>query len=194
MFSMGPKWILKHKSWCTYKYKLERKIRNGSRIACKKELNKVRKARMCEVRLDIQMIVLTGRPMGGWTGDQKAHFLGFLIRVGKSVWRGSFRDEKAGKYLDLTLWHTNDCAHCSLDGGRTRDKGAPFRWFFLEKLGKRYFEWDLLATKKGSHLDIQMGKNLVSDGHFCTSFCPAQPKISISGDLKNCYHVLTYPD
>ena len=38
------------------------------------------------------------------------------------------------------------------------------------------------------------GKNLVSDGHFCTSFCPAQPKISISGDLKHCYHVLTYPD
>ena len=39
-----------------------------------------------------------------------------------------------------------------------------------------------------------VGKNLVSDGHFCKSFCPAQPKISISGDLKHCYHVLTYPD
>ena len=36
-------------------------------------------------------------------------------------------------------------------------------------------------------------KNLVSDGHFCTSFCPAQSKTSISGDLKHCYHVLTYP-
>ena len=40
----------------------------------------------------------------------------------------------------------------------------------------------------------QVGKNLVSDGHFCKSFCPAQPKISISSDLKHCYHLLTYPD
>ena len=39
-----------------------------------------------------------------------------------------------------------------------------------------------------------VGRNLVSDGHFCTSFCPAQPKISISSDLKHCYHLLTYPD
>ena len=38
---------------------------------------------MCEVRLDIQMIVLTGRPMGGWTGDQKAPFLGFLSELEK---------------------------------------------------------------------------------------------------------------
>ena len=41
---------------------------------------------------------------------------------------------------------------------------------------------------------IHEGKNLVSDGHFCKSFCPAQPKVSISSDLKHCYHVLTYPD
>ena len=39
-----------------------------------------------------------------------------------------------------------------------------------------------------------MGKNLVSDGHFCKSFCPAQPKISISSDLKHYYHILAYPD
>ena len=39
-----------------------------------------------------------------------------------------------------------------------------------------------------------MGKNLVSDGHFCKSFCPAQPKTSISSDLKHCFHVLPYPD
>ena len=39
-----------------------------------------------------------------------------------------------------------------------------------------------------------MGKNLVSDGHFCKSFCPAQPKISISSDLKHYYHLLAYPD
>ena len=39
-----------------------------------------------------------------------------------------------------------------------------------------------------------MGKNLVSDGHFCKSFCPAQPKISISSNWKHCYHLLTYPD
>ena len=38
------------------------------------------------------------------------------------------------------------------------------------------------------------GKNLVSDGHFCKSFCPAEPKISISSDSKHCYHLLTYPD
>ena len=39
-----------------------------------------------------------------------------------------------------------------------------------------------------------MGKNLVSDGHFCKSFCPAQPKMSISCDLKHRYHVLTYTE
>ena len=45
-----------------------------------------------------------------------------------------------------------------------------------------------------SHMYDIVGKNLVSDGHFCKSFCPAQPKISISSDLKHCYHLLTYPD
>ena len=41
---------------------------------------------------------------------------------------------------------------------------------------------------------LLLGKNLVSDGHLCKSFCPPQPKISISSDLKHCYHLLTYPD
>ena len=44
------------------------------------------------------------------------------------------------------------------------------------------------------HRYIHKGKNLVSDGHFCKSFCPAQPKISISSDLKHYYHLLAYPD
>ena len=43
-------------------------------------------------------------------------------------------------------------------------------------------------------LKSQLGKNLVSDGHFCKSFCPAQPKISICSNSKHYYHLLTYPD
>ena len=38
-----------------------------------------------------------------------------------------------------------------------------------------------------------MGKNLVSDGHFCKSFYLAQPKISICSNSKHYYHLLTYP-
>ena len=41
---------------------------------------------------------------------------------------------------------------------------------------------------------MYLGKNLVSDGHFCKSFCPAQPKISICSNSKHYYHLLTYPD
>ena len=36
----------------------------GQTLLAKKEVNKVSKARMCEVMLDIQMIVPTERPMG----------------------------------------------------------------------------------------------------------------------------------
>ena len=39
-----------------------------------------------------------------------------------------------------------------------------------------------------------MGKNFVSDGHFCKSFCPASHKISISGDFRHCCRVMIYLD
>ena len=38
------------------------------------------------------------------------------------------------------------------------------------------------------------GKNFVSDGHFCTSICPAQPKINICTNFKHCHHTITYLD
>ena len=41
---------------------------------------------------------------------------------------------------------------------------------------------------------MQLGKNFVSDGHFCKSFCPAQPKIGICRYLKHWYHVIIYSD
>ena len=41
---------------------------------------------------------------------------------------------------------------------------------------------------------LQWGKNLVSDGHFCKSFCPASHKISISGDFRHCCRVMIYLD
>ena len=39
-----------------------------------------------------------------------------------------------------------------------------------------------------------LGKNFVSDGHFCKSFCPASHKISISGDFRHCCRVMIYLD
>ena len=41
---------------------------------------------------------------------------------------------------------------------------------------------------------LNMGKNFVSDGHFCKSFCPASHKISISGDFRHCCRVMIYLD
>ena len=41
---------------------------------------------------------------------------------------------------------------------------------------------------------MQVGKNFVSDGHFCKSFCPASHKISISGDFRHCCRVMIYLD
>ena len=49
------------------------KYRNKIQIA-KRELNKVSKAVMCEVMLDIQMIVPTGRPMGDGGGSESSLF------------------------------------------------------------------------------------------------------------------------
>ena len=49
----------------------------------KKELNKVSKAVMCEVMLDIQMIVPTGRPMGDGGGSESSLFQNLYIQVGK---------------------------------------------------------------------------------------------------------------
>ena len=43
-------------------------------------------------------------------------------------------------------------------------------------------------------LQSQLGKNFVSDGHFCKSFCPASHKISISGDFRHCCRVMIYLD
>ena len=40
--------------------------------------------------------------------------------------------------------------------------------------------------------DKQMGEWYRAK-QLCKSFCPAQPKISISSDLKHCHHVLTLP-
>ena len=60
----------------TYEYK------NKIQIA-KRELNKVSKAVMCEVMLDIQMIVPTGRPMGDGGGSESSLFQNLYIRVGK---------------------------------------------------------------------------------------------------------------
>ena len=60
----------------THKYK------NKIQIA-KRELNKVSKAVMCEVMLDIQMIVPTGRPMGDGGGSESSLFQNLYIRVGK---------------------------------------------------------------------------------------------------------------
>ena len=42
--------------------------------------------------------------------------------------------------------------------------------------------------------ELKWGKNFVSDGHFCTSICPAQPKINICTNFKHCHHVITYLD
>ena len=39
-----------------------------------------------------------------------------------------------------------------------------------------------------------MGKNFVSDGHFCKLFCPASRKICISGDFRHCCRVMVYLD
>ena len=42
--------------------------------------------------------------------------------------------------------------------------------------------------------ELKWGKNFVSDGHFCTSICPAQPKINICTNFKHCHHIITYLD
>ena len=60
----------------THKYK------NKIQIA-KRELNKVSKAVMCEVMLDIQMIVPTGRPMGDGGGSESSLFSESLYRSRK---------------------------------------------------------------------------------------------------------------
>ena len=52
------------------------------------------------------------------------------------------------------------------------------------------------TSKEGTsgHLHLHMGKNFVSDGHFCKSFCPASHKKSISGDFRHCCRVMIYLD
>ena len=80
------------------------------------------------------------------------------------------------------------CDHAVCRRRRHRQHGTP-EWCDLGNLSAI----DNPAGKKLSR-GLEMGKNLVSDGHFCKSFCPAQPKISISSDLKHCYHLLTHPD
>ena len=65
----------------------------GQTLLAKKEVNKVSKARMCEVMLDIQMIVPTGRSMGDGRGIRNLSFFGFLIIDGKCTSKESLKME-----------------------------------------------------------------------------------------------------
>ena len=82
---------------------------------------------------------------------------------------------------------------------RARSRGEKNCTMYTLRGGKHCIMYSLcivflLEIKHTPWQRSDLGKNLVSDGHFCKSFCPAQPKISISSDLKHCYHLLTYPD
>ena len=53
--------------------------------------------------------------------------------------------------------------------------------------------WQVIWSWEVDQL-LPLGKNFVSDGHFCTSICPAQPKINICTNFKHCHHIITYLD
>ena len=73
----------------------------GQTLLAKKEVNKVSKARMCEVMLDIQMIVPTGRSMGDGRGIRNLSFFGFSIVDGKCTFKESLKMENW--YLEIPM-------------------------------------------------------------------------------------------
>ena len=77
-------------------------IKSGSNIACKKEVNKVSKARMRELMLDIQMIVPTGSPMGDGRGIRELLFWN-LFQSWKNALLNNLKNGKLRSNLEIPI-------------------------------------------------------------------------------------------